>query len=420
MLLLTAATLTGEVHTLTLREAVERALEQNPDLIIARLDEQKATHSVRVALDPFIPKAFVGSGLAYSSGFPLSMEGAAPSIVQARGVASVINRPQRYRLRESREEAKQAAISTEAKRDDVVFRTAALYLDAEFAARKARAVSAQVDSLERVLEAIQVRVREGRELPIEAKRAQLDVARARQRVQLLESDQEFAESSLANVLGYGPADLVRAVAEERDRVELPSTADAAAAGAVENDPELRRLESTLAARRFSVKAEDAAKMPRVNLIAQYALLSRFNNYDRFFNDFQRHNGQIGVSVEVPVYTGPGVKARVARAQTEIARLQAELNSTRGQISLDARRDFQEVEKAETAVEVATLDLDLARDNLSIILARMQEGRAAIRDVEAARYLENEKWLAFYDAHHTLELARYRLLHRTGNLLAAVR
>ncbi|MCP5118546.1 MAG: TolC family protein, partial [bacterium] len=197
LLLLTALTLAAEVHTMTLGEAVNRALERNPDLIIATLDEQKAARGVEVARDPFIPKVFAGSGLAYSSGFPLSVEGAAPSIVQVRGVASLIDRPRRYRLRESRAEAEQASISTEAQRDEVVFRTTALYLDAEFAARKARTVTAQVDSLTRVMEAVRQRVKEGRELPIEVKRAQLDVARARQRVQLLESDQEFAESSLA-------------------------------------------------------------------------------------------------------------------------------------------------------------------------------------------------------------------------------
>jgi len=36
-----------------LREAVDLALRQNPEMIATRLDEQKAAQSVRLAKDPF-------------------------------------------------------------------------------------------------------------------------------------------------------------------------------------------------------------------------------------------------------------------------------------------------------------------------------------------------------------------------------
>ena len=59
-----AGALRAEVHHLTLRQAVEIALKQNPDIVVARLDEQKALEGVRVARDPFTPRIIVGSGLA--------------------------------------------------------------------------------------------------------------------------------------------------------------------------------------------------------------------------------------------------------------------------------------------------------------------------------------------------------------------
>lgn len=420
VLFLGAVSLLGEVHTLTLGEAVDRALAANPELTIARLDEQTAAEQVQVARDPFFPKVFVGSGLAYTSGFPLSVEGAAPSIVQAQGIASIINRPLRHQLAQAREEVTGAALDTRARREEIGLRTAELFLDAEYAARSTEALRAQVISLERVAEAVRARVDEGQDLPIEVKRAELDLARARQRVEAYETAQAQAESALAAVLGYGQGDKVRAAAAERPTVDIPESEDAAVAEALGDNPELLRLQSSLAASRLQVKAENAAKLPRVNLVAQYAVLSRFNNYDRFFNDFQRHNGQVGVSVEVPLYAGPAVKARTAQANADVMRLEARITSSQTQIALDARRDYQEVRKAQTAAEVVKLDLDLARENLGVVLARMEEGRASLRDVEAARYLENEKWIAFYDSQHALELARYRLLDRTGGLLAALR
>lgn len=413
-----AAPAAAEVNTLTLREAVERALRQNPDLIVARLDEEKAREQIRVARDPFIPKVFVGSGLAYNNGFPMSIEGAAPSIVQARAIASIINRTERHRLAQTKQEAKSAEIETETKRDEIALRTVELYLQAEFAAKEARMVRAQVEALERVAEVMRTRASEGRELPVEVKRAELDLARARQRAESFEADLAYAESSLACVLGYGPDDRVRAAAEERERPELPESEVTAVGLALDGNTEIRRLESSLVAKGFEIKAEQAAKLPQMNLVAQYGLFSRFNNYEDFFNRFERHNAQIGVSFELPLYTGSAAKAREAQAELDARRLRAELDATRSQLALDARQAFQQVRKAETALDVARLDLEVARDDLGVLLTRMEEGRASLKDVEAARYLENEKWIAFYDTHHTVEIARYRLLRETGGLLAA--
>ena len=48
-LLLSFSAIRAETYTLTLREAVDLALQQNPELIATRLDEQKAAQSVRLA-----------------------------------------------------------------------------------------------------------------------------------------------------------------------------------------------------------------------------------------------------------------------------------------------------------------------------------------------------------------------------------
>ena len=81
---------------MTLRQAVERALQQNPEIAMARLDELKAQEAVRVQKDPFAPHVYFGSGLAYTNGFPMSIDGAAPSVVQGRVSESLFNRQQSY------------------------------------------------------------------------------------------------------------------------------------------------------------------------------------------------------------------------------------------------------------------------------------------------------------------------------------
>ena len=56
LLILSSLPLAAEVHTLTLRQTVERAVRQNPEIALARLEEQKAQQAVRQARDPFSPR----------------------------------------------------------------------------------------------------------------------------------------------------------------------------------------------------------------------------------------------------------------------------------------------------------------------------------------------------------------------------
>lgn len=420
LVLLSLGALSAEVHTLTLRQAVEMALKQNPDLALARLDEQKAEHAVRLARDPFVPKIVAGSGLAYSSGFPMSIEGATPSILQARAIADVFNRPQSYRVAAARENRRGAAHEVDARQEEVAYRTAELFLEAERAGRIAEIARRQVENLEKVTEVVRVRVQEGRELPIEAKRAALSLARARYRAQLLEAQRRQAEDALAAALALEPGDQIRVIAEERELTLFPPTPESAVEQALKNSKELRGLESKLVAKGFEIRAERANRLPRLDLVAQYGLLARFNNYEDFFRKFQRHNGQLGVSFQIPLSLGPGVEAQVSRAEAESAQLRINIRSARNRIAAETRRLYEQVGLTEAAREVARLDLEVARDQVSILLAQHAEGRAGLKQVEEARFAETEKWIAFYDAAYTVERARLSLLRQTGLLLAALR
>jgi outer membrane protein TolC len=350
----------------------------------------------------------------------MSIEGSAPSIVQAQATQFLFNRPQSYAVAQARESARSAGIGTAAKRDEVVLRTALLYLDAERLARLADLARKQIEAVEKIQETIRGRVQEGRELPIENTRSALNVARARQFAELLDADEAAAEASLAIVLGFSADDRVRPRSVERKPPEVPVSENAAVDAAVRASKELRRLESALAGKGLEIRSERAARLPRVDLVAQYGLFARYNNYEDFFRKFQRHNGQLGISFQLPLTVGPGVNATAAQTEAEIAHLRLELASTRNRVAQEVRQAYRDIRKAETARQVAKLDLDLAREQLTVSLALMDEGRATLRQVEEARFVENDKWIAFYDAQYAIERASWGLLRQTGELMAVLR
>jgi outer membrane protein TolC len=403
---------------MTLRQAVETALKQNPDIALARLDEAKARQGVLVAKDPFTPHLVIGSGLAYSNGFPMSIQGSAPSVVQANIVQDIFNRQQSLTVAQAKETARGAALDVAGKRDEVVFRTASLYLDAERAARLEEFARRESESLQKVLETVQTQVREGRALPLAEKTAAANLAHARQAAELLDDDAATSETALAMALGYSAEDRVHPVAEERHAPPLSSEEDAITS-ALDSNKDLRKLESQITAKELEKRGVKAQRLPRVDLVAQYALLAKFNNYAEFFQKYQQNNEQIGMSFQMPFALGPGVGAQVAQVESDIAHLKIDLNNARNKLRNDMEQAFRNVHKSQTAAEVARLDLDVAREQLSVDLAQMQEGRVLLRQVEEARVAESDKWMAFYDAQYGLERARLSVLRLTGGLMAVV-
>jgi outer membrane protein TolC len=420
LLLAAALAAHAETHTLTLAQAAALAAQQNPDVLLARLEAQQADLDIKLAQDPFIPKVYVGSGLAYTNGFPMSVEGSAPSIFQARAVASLYDRSQKLKIAQSKEDARGAAIRTESRREDAVARTVELFLDASHARQSLVAAQQQAESAARLEQLTRARVDEGREIPLEAKRAALDSAKARQLAARFGTQAGVFETTLASVLGYPPGDAVVPTRDALLSPDLPSSETAAVDLAERTNPDLRRIESNIVSQQLAARSARATRLPKLNLIAQYGLFAKFNNYEDYFRTFQRHNGQLGMSVELPLSVGPAASAQAARAQTEIDRLRLEANRLRSQIAVDVRRDFANAQEAEIARDVARLDLDVARDSIDVVRAQVEEGRASLRDLELARQLESQKWLAYYDAIHALDRARFALAHRTGTLAASLK
>lgn len=408
----------AEVHVMTLKQAVARANQQAPDVLLARLDRQRAAEGVRIAKDPFQPKVFGGSGAAYTSGFPISIEGSAPAIFQTKTQMALFNRSLSYLVSQARENSRGAEIDLAARQEEAVFAVVKLYLDAEQLARAQELATQQVEHQRRVAEIVKQRVAEGRELAIEERRAALDVERAKQRAAILRVDQTNAETDLAVALGFEPRDQVRAAREDRRPVAGPDSEEDAITEALRSSKEMRRYESSLQAKQLELRSYKARRLPTVDLVAQYSLLAE-SVYRDFFGRFQRHNWQLGGSITIPIIASRAAYAYAAQTEIDLNKLRTEMLLTRGRIASEARKAYGEIEKAELARNLARQDLDLAREQLSVYLAQYEEGRLPLVRIEEARVAENQKWIAYHEAQKAFEQARLLLLKRTGSLMAAL-
>jgi outer membrane protein TolC len=208
--------------------------------------------------------------------------------------------------------------------------------------------------------------------------------------------------------------------EDRPLPALPESEDIAVTAALKENKELRKLESEMTAKTLESKGHRATRLPTINFVAKYGLFARYNNYEDYFLRFQRNNGLIGASFQLPLFADSSEQARAAQSDLEAGRLKAQSNAARGRIESDARGLWARVKEADQSREVAKLDLDVARETVSVILAQYEEGRASMRQLEEARYLENERWLSLWEAQYSAERVRLELLRQTESLAASLR
>jgi len=419
-LLLGALSCLAQTRTLTLRQALELALQQNPDMVIARLDQQKARDQVTINKDPFSPKVYAGSGAAWTYGFPTSIDGSAPSIVQTRTNMELFNKPQSYLVAQAKESLRGAGITLDQRQAEVVYRVASLFVDAENAARGLDAAKQERDNLASAQRLTQTRVDEGQLLAIDSKRAGIAVSEAAHRVVTFGRDLGTAERSLGAVLGLAPGDQVHAAEAPLPALAPPISPEEAIAAALASSPEVQRLESDLKAKTLEIKSYHAYRLPRADLVAQYALLGRYNNYSEFFNHFQADNVELGASFSIPLFAGKSSQAYTSQSEADAAKIRTEIERTRRRIRDDIENAFDDLRVADDAGKLALEDLNVTRESTTADLARLNEGQILPVQVEQDRAAEQEKWRAYYDAQAAAQHARLNVLRLTGTLEEALK
>jgi len=419
LLLAFAGLACAEVHSLTLQQALEIAARQNPDVALARLDQQRAEQGIKIAQDPFHPHVYAGSGLAYTYGYPNSIEGNAPSLFQVRTDEALYNRPKSYQLAAAREAAHGSGYGVQAKADEVAYEAADLFLNASQAEHESDTISSQLPSLRKVVEVTEAAVNEGSQLPLELKRAQVNLAISQERIGSDRLDQDYYEMVLAVALGFPASDRVKPLDSDLPRAVAPPSEQEAADMALRNNRELRQMQSNVLAKQMDLRSYKSARLPQIDLVAQYALFAKYN-YVQYFQKFQSNNFQLGASITIPLLIGSASRGLAEQAYTDMAKLRIQMDQVRNRILTDTRRSYEQWQKAESIRNLYRMQLDLAREELTVLLAENGEGRIPISQVEQGRLEESNKWIALYEAEAQVTRAKLSILRQMGTLMATVR
>lgn len=398
---------------LTLRRAIELALLNSKDIQVAKIQASIADHAALISRAEFMPNLYAGSGAGYSDGIPETPGGRAPSVFNMTYTEKVFNEPLRGQGKELQEQARSQKILLEDMKNSVIARTAAAYLELGKVRHSLELLRKEQESAEKILQVTQERQGEGYELPVEVTKAQLTRAQVVQRILQLEGREDELEVFLRNQLGLGQDQAVEVTPED-----LPGEAEQEGANLIamtmKNNIGLRMAESDVRAKEFRFTGEKRGYLPTLELVSVYSVLARYNNYNLFFNHFQRNNFNAGVQVQVPLFSAR-TKAAIGLARVNLDVAKANLANKKSEVSADVRLKTRRLRERDAAKEVARLELQLAQQNVAVLQSQFGEGKLNLREVEKARLEENEKWMAYLDANFQRQQAQIELLRTAGQL-----
>lgn len=404
---------------LTLKRCIEFALQNSKDIQLAKIQARVADQAANVTKAEFWPNFYAGSGAGYTYGLPETPGGRPPSIFSLTYTEQVFNMPLRGLANQQTEQARAQRLVLEDTRNLVMDRVATAYLELVKVRHSLELLRKEKESAEKIVQVTEQRQSEGYELPTEVTKAQLTKAQVLQRILSLEGRQDELEVFLRNQLGLAPDQPIEVTPED-----LPGSAEQAGANlvamAAEGNTSLAFAESDVKAKQFRLMGEKKGYLPTLELVSIYSVLERysFRNYNNIYKNFMYNNLNVGVNVNVPIFSSK-TRANVALAQASLDAAKVNLGNKRIQVSAEVRQRSRKVQETDATKEVARLELQLAQQNLAVIQVQFTEGKANLREVERARLDESEKWMTYLDANFQRQQAQLELLRTAGQLEKAL-
>jgi outer membrane protein TolC len=405
-----------EAEPLPLKRAVELALAHSTTSAIAAADETHAEEGYRELRNSYIPQATIGSGLGKSWGFPLSLEGAAPSIINLNASAPLYNAAFREGLHAARADVASAAASNRDKRNEVIQDVVVTYAELNKWEERTERLRGEKETANQFEEAVAERVKEGVDSGMDRTRARLESARVRLRLTEAEGSADVLREHLARLTGVDAASIETVKDSIPAFPAAPKDEDVRAK--MGENPGVESAVEHARAQYLRAKAEHKSLWPTFDFATQYARLARYNNYDAYFKTFQPDNASLGVVIRWPILNY-AERARQRAADADALKAAKEAEAAKNRVSEETLRLQRTVKQLEAAQDVAQLEYELSRANLDAVTTRMDTGQANMHDLDQVRAKLSEDASVMQDTTFELERARIALMRATGDLEAWV-
>lgn len=418
-LALTLLAVSSFAEALTLRQAVEKAAELNPDVALARLRIVEAEAEAGAASSRYLPQV---NGRVDSSWQTNNLQGIGVSfpgipsrigpfwVFNARPVLTqtLIDGPLRSQIKAAREAYTQNRHDADAVRETTQLAVLELYLQALQAQSRIRASEARLATAKSVLK----QATDKEELGGASK---LDVARATQEYQnedaarlQFQRDLEVLKVAIARTIGLADANFDLESLADSPLTMLPPD-EVTTAAAVNARPEALAAQSGI--RRADLDAERARReyWPKLNFSSDFGVLgaSPARNVSTY---------TVGASLHFPIWTSGRLEKEKVAAQARADRARESFRRTKLSIEEEVRRSMIEWQASRNVLDSSEKAAAAAKESVELSMLRFEAGLSTNIDTNTAQArLAEAEDLAIRSRYDVLR-ARARNARARGNVL----
>lgn len=418
-----------EGGVLTLEDGVRLALERNETLRVAHAEYRRAQGQVGEERAEGLPQLDLGANYTHNWVLPTFVfdtpqgrntvkigtdENLAGTLRLRQNlytggrVRAALRgaRAQEAQAREAEREAFQAV------REEVERRFYALLHDQELARvgdlalERAQANFRQVEALRQA----------GRVADYDLLRAQVQVASLRADSTQAHNRRDLSALALRETVGLDLNQSLEISGQFRQETRLDLAAvEALVRLGLEQRPGLRQLGHLLQARHSRVKVEQARALPAVEFQSTGQLQFQSNEFDLGADEVWRKNWSTAVAMQMPLFDGLRIHARVAQARQEARGQEAELEKARRVAELEIRQAWMELGEARERLQARQGIVEQAEKGLQVADARYGSGVGTQLEILDAQLLLLQAQTQHAAAQRDQALALVRLERAVGVL-----
>jgi outer membrane protein len=379
------------VLKLSLVEAIQAALDKNPNIRLFRERVEAAKSVARTQLGALLPN-LASTGKFNNQTFFLGTIGGAPvrtqpfDIVDGRGSLSqsLFSLSLIDRWRASRSAFQVAELESVTTDNDTVATVALHYFEVLRNQETLDARYANVGLYEDLVAFVKSRQAGGMATGLDTARLETQLENERQRLELAKGDVERAKLMLLNSIGIG-FEVKLLLAEELKGFEglIPSL-DSALQSALANRPELKAQLQRIKTAELSLSAIKGERLPSLSAQGDYGVIG-----NRFDNNLATYN--VGVMLSVPLYDGGQREGRIGESRSQLNQEAFKLALVKNQVTMELRdalvtlkASVEQHRIAKDGLKASLTEVALARERFRVLSSNTLELSNALFSLVRAR------------------------------------
>jgi outer membrane protein TolC len=415
---------------LTLRQAIDRALGQNPQATIAHAGEKESSAAAALARTQLLPQLNFtedisrGDDPVYAFGSRLRQR----QFTQADFALNALNSPQpignfstrfsgswmafdsfktQKEIRRADLTRQSASSSAKAVDQQIVLRVVGAYQSVLYSQREIDVAQHEQETAAALLASVEEHVNAGLAVESDRMSAQVNAAARKEELIAAQGDLELAWAELREAMGA--EDLQPSQLKPLEPHTFPSLAlEQELALAAKKRPDLTAVGQTQSAQTEAVSAAKSGFGPSV---------SAYGNWEEDRGTLTGAGGNnwvAGVQISMDILPF-GKRDQLARESAAKQRTDAQLALTRQQVRLEVSQAHIHRQTAELSLETARAAMDQSAESLRILKNRYSAGLATITDLLRAGDAERQSQSSYWHAVYGSALAYAQLLYATGTL-----